>query len=490
VKEPHDPTVTDRSRCRTVKSSRLASLTHDLSGTAYDVTKSFAYNPASQMTSVTTSNDAYASNVPDRGTTGFTTNGLNEFATIDGGAVSYDTNGNLAIDPWLNHSFSYNAEDQMTAASQLSATAGLSYDPLDRLDTYNPSSGAFRRFVYDGDEVSAELDSSGAIVNRYIRGDAPDEVLLHYSGSGSSSYRYYHLDERMSPIAWSDEAGAMAAISHYDEFGIPAATNPGRFQYTGQMWLSEIGEYFYKTRGFSANMGRFLQTDQTGYSAGANLYEYAGSDPVNFVDPLGLDKTVTKGCGTTGNCWPSLPPQPSAPGWQSVPTGTRIPGGLATQVFGGVGGSYGGGAISVCLQYCSNPPSGSIDASGAIVVYPSPVYGWVQVGEFAQINDNREFGSKLPLNDFQRWVASPIKQSIQHCASVIDTSQITKDAARGALFGATRGAVQGYLFGFLLKTLPPGEEAALLQGAIGAVTGGASGAIRGTAKSVSDQCSG
>jgi len=268
-----------------------------LSGTAYDLTKSFGYNPASQMTSVTTSNDAYASNVPDRGTTGFTTNGLNEFATIDGGAVSYDTNGNLTIDPWLNHSFSYNAEDQMTAASQLSATAGLSYDPLGRLDTYNPSSGAFRRFVYDGDEVSAELDSSGSIVNRYIRGDAPDEVLLQYAGSGSSSYRYYHLDERMSLIAWSDEAGAMAAISHYDEFGIPAATNPGRFQYTGQMWLSEIGEYFYKTRGYSANMGQFLQTDRMGYAAGPNLYEYAGSDPVNLVDPLGLeDKAINIQC--------------------------------------------------------------------------------------------------------------------------------------------------------------------------------------------------
>jgi len=115
--------------------SRLASLTHDLAGTTYDVTRSFAYNPASQMTSVTTSNDAYASNVPDRGTTGFTTNGLNEFATIDGGAVSYDINGNLTVDPWLNHSFSYNDEDQMTAASQLSATAGLTYDPLRRLGT-------------------------------------------------------------------------------------------------------------------------------------------------------------------------------------------------------------------------------------------------------------------------------------------------------------------------------------------------------------------
>jgi hypothetical protein len=39
-------------------------------------------------------------------------------------------------------------------------TRTLSYDPLNRLDVYNP--GTSRRFVYDGAEAAAELDSSGA----------------------------------------------------------------------------------------------------------------------------------------------------------------------------------------------------------------------------------------------------------------------------------------------------------------------------------------
>jgi hypothetical protein len=57
--------------------------------------------------------------------------------------------------------------------------------------------------------------------------------------------------ERGSVIAWSDVNGAKTSILKYDEYGIPAPANPGLFQYTGQMWLTEIGLYNYKARMYS-----------------------------------------------------------------------------------------------------------------------------------------------------------------------------------------------------------------------------------------------
>ena len=157
-------------------------------------------------------------------------------------------------------------------------------------------SGTTTKYCYDGAQVIAEYEG-GTLVRKFVYGPGIDEPIAMIAVDGETeTWYYYHFDGLGSVAALSDEDGDVVESYSYDVFGEPSASssigNP--YMFTGRRWDEETGLYYYRARMYSAVLGRFLQPDPIGYAGGLNLHAYCGNNPVNWIDPWGLDVWIAK----------------------------------------------------------------------------------------------------------------------------------------------------------------------------------------------------
>jgi RHS repeat-associated protein len=178
--------------------------------------------------------------------------------------------------------------EESSGKNAVGSGVSYKYDPFGRRsEKISPTATSI--FSYDGDNLVETVNASGGVVARYAQDLNIDAPLAMLRGSTTD---YYEADGLGSITSLTDTTGALAATNTYDSFGNTVAstgTLRDYFQYTGREFDTETGLYFYRTRYYDPDLGRFMGEDSQRFEAGVNFYVYALENPILFIDPFGLD---------------------------------------------------------------------------------------------------------------------------------------------------------------------------------------------------------
>ena len=220
-----------------------------------------------------------------------------------------------ARDRLLSYGTAQYAHDANGALTNRISTAGATryrYDGQDSLVEVNLPDGTRIEYVLDGVQRRVarklngvvthgflyldhlrpivELDATGQVRTLFIYGRAA--AVPDYLVKNGVTYRVF-TDSVGSPrLVVNAQTGEIAQRLDYDEFGqVLVDTQPGfqPFGYAGGLYDPATGLVHFGLRDYDPEIGRWTTPDPLRFASGSmNWYEYAGSQPVNRVDPLGL----------------------------------------------------------------------------------------------------------------------------------------------------------------------------------------------------------
>jgi RHS repeat-associated protein len=152
-------------------------------------------------------------------------------------------------------------------------------------------------FLYGQEEGPlAETDGHGSVTERFVYGSNP--VVPDYLVKGGVEYRLITDEIGSVRLVVNASTGQIAQRLDYDPWGnVTQDTNPGfqPFGFAGGLYDADTGLVRFGARDYDPATGRWLARDPILFSGGqANIYAYAGDDPVNFNDPSGLESS--SGC--------------------------------------------------------------------------------------------------------------------------------------------------------------------------------------------------
>ena len=257
------------------------------------------------------------------------TNGQNSFSTIaqnvygvratnilslnlpSSVTLNSDNNGSLTNDG--TRAFGYDAENQLTNVTVANKfKKDFVYDGLNRLRIkreFGWTNSAWLQtnevhFIYDGNVIIQHRDSNNVPTLTLTRGLDLSGSLQGAGGiggllamtDGTGANYFYHHDGRGNITALMDATENIVGRKLYGPYGNTLSVSGAKAGINSYWFSSELYDepdiYHFPRRPYTSGLHQFLTVDPIGERGGTPLHGFVGNNPINNVDPLGLQPSV------------------------------------------------------------------------------------------------------------------------------------------------------------------------------------------------------
>ena len=208
-------------------------------------------------------------------------------STNEIGGGTYDLNGSPTS--LEGATYAWDAANRLISATVGGIESDFTYDGLSRLvrivEKQGGSTTSDKAYTWAGATRVLEHDNEAS--------GSPVSKQYFAQGLVDGGHAYYYAADRLGSVRQLvDGKGTIRASYDYDPYGAQVKlsgdsnSDLGYARYFGQ---TSQGLAFALYRAYTPTGGRWLSRDPIGESGGLNLYQYAGGDPVNRLDPSGTE---------------------------------------------------------------------------------------------------------------------------------------------------------------------------------------------------------
>ncbi len=264
----------------------LLSLTH-ANGAATLDQQQYAYDPAGRRSNV--KNGLFAPLTTQSAVASVDAN--NALLTFNQSSFTNDADGNRLTDRanGTGNTYTWDGRNRLATITKADGTVlTMHYDSVRGLLGVTSSAGgtSSESFVEDSRGNIVELLPATGSPLTVLSGNSENQYVATVDASGNAVFGL--MDAIGSTLATVGVNGAEANDVSYEPYGMLNAQLSVAYPFGFAGTLNVAGSIYYDhARYYDGTTDRFLSQDPAGIAGGANLFAYAGGDPINNVDPSG-----------------------------------------------------------------------------------------------------------------------------------------------------------------------------------------------------------